>query len=60
MGYSGEQQADDAGEVVGELQVYSYLAGRLKHFKHVGGTHGNTLGNARIKEEVKKAITGAA
>ena len=60
MGYSGGQQADNAGEVVGELQVYSYLAGRVKHFKHVGGTHGNTLGNAQIKDEVMKAIIGAA
>lgn len=60
MGYSGKQQADDAGEVDGEIQVYSYLGGRVKHFKHIGGTHGNTLGNAQIKEEVKKAIIGAA
>ena len=57
MGYPGRQQADDAGEVIGGLQVYSYLAGRVKHFKHIGGTHGNTLGNAQKKEEVKKAIT---
>ena len=60
MGYSGGQQSDDEGEVVGDLQVYSYLAGRVKHFKHIGGTHGNTLGNAQIKDEVKKAIIGAA
>jgi poly(3-hydroxybutyrate) depolymerase len=60
MGSPGRQEADDAGEVVGELQVYSYLGGRVKHFKHVGGTHGNTLGNAQIKEEIKKAIIGAA
>jgi len=60
MGYSGRQQDDDAGELVGGLQVYSYLGGRVKHFKHIGGTHGNTLGNAQIKEEVKKAIIGAA
>ena len=60
MGYSGRQEADDAGEVIGGLQVYSYLGGRVKHFKHIGGTHGNTLGNAQIKEEVKKVIIGAA
>lgn len=60
MGYSGRQQDDNAGELVGGLQVYSYLGGRVKHFKHIGGTHGNTLANAQIKEEVKKAIIGAA
>ena len=58
MGYPGRQQSDDAGEVIGGLQVYSYLAGRVKHFKHIGGTHGNTLGNAQTKEEVKKVISG--
>ena len=58
MGYPGRQQADDAGQVIGGLQVYSYLGGRVKHFKHIGGTHGNTLGNTQIKEEVRKAIIG--
>merc|ERR1711936_335944 len=58
MGYPGSQKADNAGQVIGGLQVYSYLGGRVKHFKHIGGTHGNTLGNAQTKEEVKKAITG--
>ena len=58
MGYPGRQQADDAGKVIGGLQVYSYLGGRVKHFKHIGGTHGNTLGNDQIIEEVRKAIIG--
>ena len=58
MGYPGRQLADNAGEVKGALQVYSYLGGRVKHFKHIGGTHGNTLGNAQTKEEVKKVISG--
>ena len=39
-------------------QVYSYLDGRIKHFKHIGGTHGDTLGNAQIKNEIKMAISG--
>jgi len=58
MGFSGRQLADDAGEVNGNLQVYSYLDGRIKHFKHIGGTHGDTLGNAQIKSEIKMAISG--
>jgi len=58
MGYPGRQLADNAGEVNGALQVYSYLGGRVKHFKHIGGTHGNTLGNAQTKEEVRKVISG--
>merc|ERR1712107_628209 len=48
-----EAAADDAGEVNGNLQVYSYLDGRIKHFKHIGVTHGDTLGNAQIKNEIR-------
>jgi len=58
MGFSGRQLADEAGEVNGNLQVYSYLDGRIKHFKHIGGTHGDTLGNAQIKNEIKMTISG--
>ena len=59
MGYTGEQVADDKGVEIGENFVeYNYLAGRVKHFKEVGGTHATTIGNENTRREVKKAILG--
>jgi len=59
MGYTGAQLADSAGVTVGtDFQQYSYLDGRVKHFKDIGGTHGSTFGNANTKAEVTKAILG--
>ena len=61
MGYTGAQLADSDGVTVGtDFQQYSYLDGRVKHFKDIGGTHGSTFGNAVTKDEVTKAILGTA
>ena len=61
MGYTGAQLADSAGVTIGtDFQEYSYLGGRVKHFKDIGGTHGSTFGNSVTKDEVKKAILGTA
>ena len=37
---------------------YSYLGGRVKHFKEVGGSHWTTFGNANTRREITRAILG--
>ena len=59
MGYTGEQIPDSDGVEIAENFVeYSYLAGRVKHFKEVGGSHWTTFGNENTRREVTKAILG--
>merc|ERR1711910_3177 len=59
MGYTGEQIPDSDGVVIAEDFVeYSYLDGRVKHFKDVGGTHGSTFGNANTKAVLEEVILG--
>jgi hypothetical protein len=61
MGYTGEQLADSDGVTIGTNFVeYTYLGGRVKHFKEIDGTHGSTFGNALTKVEVQKMILGTA
>jgi len=47
FGYSGSQLSDSAGEEtsVQDVLKYSYLNGKLNHYKVIGGTHGNTSKN---------------
>jgi len=59
MGYTGEQIPDDDGmEIATNFVEYSYLDGRVKHFKDVGGTHGSTFGNANTKAVLEEVILG--
>ena len=59
MGYSGEQVPDHEGvEIAKNFVEYSYLGGRVKHFKDIGGTHTTALGNENTKREVTRAILG--
>ena len=59
MGYTGEQIPDSDGVEIAENFVeYSYLDGRVKHFKDVGGTHGSTFGNANTKAVLEEVILG--
>jgi len=59
MGYTGSQIPDSDGVEIGEDFVeYSYLDGRVKHFKDVGGTHGSTFGNANTKAVLEEVILG--
>merc|ERR1711994_129895 len=59
MGYTGSQIPDSDGTEIGEDFVeYSYLDGRVKHFKDVGGTHGSTFGNANTKAVLEEVILG--
>ena len=59
MGYRGEQIPDNEGVEIGKNFVeYSYLAGRVKHFKEVGGTHHTTFGNENTRRQIAKAILG--
>ena len=61
MGYTGEQIPDSDGVVIAEGFVeYSYLDGRVKHFKDVGGTHGSTFGNANTMAVLEEVILGRA
>ena len=61
MGYTGEQIPDDDGvEIASNFVEYSYLDGRVKHFKDVGGTHGSTFGNANTKAVLEEVILGRA
>merc|ERR1719234_1609472 len=61
MGYTGEQIPDDDGvEIATNFVEYSYLDGRVKHFKDVGGTHGSTFGNANTKAVLEEVILGRA
>ena len=57
MGYTGEQIPDSDGVEIGTNFVeYSYLDGRVKHFKDVGGTHGSTFGNANTMAVLEEVI----
>ena len=57
MGYTGEQIPDSDGVEIAENFVeYSYLDGRVKHFKDVGGTHGSTFGNANTMAVLEEVI----
>merc|ERR1719237_928092 len=59
MGYTGEQIPDSGGvEIAQNFVEYSYLDGRGKHFKDVGGTHGSTFGNANTKAVLEEVILG--
>merc|ERR1712165_151264 len=59
MGYTGSQIPDSDGVEIGEDFVeYSYLDGRVKHFKDIGGTHGSTFGNANTKAVLEEVILG--
>merc|ERR1719436_932594 len=61
MGYTGEQIPDSDGVEIAENFVeYSYLDGRVKHFKDVGGTHGSTFGNANTMAVLEEVILGHA
>ena len=55
MGYTGAQIPDADGVSVGDNMVeYSYLGGRVKHFKDIDGTHGSTFGDFDTEAQVKK------
>ena len=59
MGYTGSQIPDSDGVEIGDDFVeYSYLDGRVKHFKDIGGTHGSTFGNANTKAVLEEVILG--
>jgi len=59
MGYKGEQVPDHKGvEIAKNFVEYSYLGGRVKHFKEVGGAHTTILGHENTKREVTRAILG--
>merc|ERR1711936_701528 len=59
MGYTGEQIPDSDGvEIAQNFVEYSYLDGRVKHFKDVGGTHGSTFGNANTMAVLEEVILG--
>jgi len=61
MGYTGEQIPDSDGvEIAEDFVEYSYLDGRVKHFKDVGGTHGSTFGNANTMAVLEEVILGRA
>jgi len=54
MGYTGAQIPDADGVSVGDdMLEYSYLGGRVKHFKDIGGTHGSTFGDSDTEAQVK-------
>merc|ERR1712013_90733 len=59
MGYTGTQIPDSDGvEIASNFVEYSYLGGRVKHYKDVGGTHGSTFGNENTKAILEEVILG--
>jgi len=59
LGYTGTQIPDSDGvEIASNFVEYSYLDGRVKHYKDVGGTHGSTFGNENTKALLEKIILG--
>merc|ERR1712079_290990 len=59
MGYTGTQIPDSDGvEIASNFVEYSYLGGRVKHYKDVGGTHGSTFGNENTKAVLEEVILG--
>merc|ERR1719192_1609254 len=60
MGYTGSQLPDSAGVSVGltadkQVEEYSYLDGRAKHYKLVGEGHGTGPSHDKVREVVKAA-----
>merc|ERR1712215_239064 len=62
MGYKGSQLDDSAGVSVGTtdkpVEEYTYLDGKVRHFKLVGEGHGTGPGHTVVREIVRKAILG--
>jgi len=62
MGYTGAQLDDSAGVSIGTadkpVQEYSYLGGRVRHYKLVGEGHGTGPGHAKVQEIVRNAVLG--
>jgi len=59
FGYTGAQLGDSAGETtsVQDVLKYSYLNGKVNHYKVIGGTHGDT--NKNIWPIVKAIVNPA-
>jgi len=62
MGYTGAQMADSDGVMVGTdakpVQEYSYLNGKVRHYKLIGEGHGTGPGHDVVREIVRDAILG--
>ena len=59
MGHRGEQLPDCAGvEIAKNFFEYSYLGGKVKHLKVVGGTHSNTMEYEHTRREITRTILG--
>jgi len=62
MGYSGPQMDDSDGVMVGTdalpVQEYSYLNGKVRHYKLIGEGHGTGPGHDVVREIVRDAILG--
>merc|ERR1712107_512474 len=59
MGYTGTKIPDSDGvEIASNFVEYSYLDGRVKHYKDVGGTHGSTFGNENTMAVLEEVILG--
>jgi len=61
MGYTGSKLPDSAGVSVGltsdkQVEEYSYLDGRAKHYKLVGEGHGTGPSHDKVREVVKAAL----
>ena len=62
MGYTGSQLDDSAGVSVGTtdkpVEQYTYLDGKVRHFKLVGEGHITGPKHAVVQEIVRTAILG--
>jgi len=61
MGYTGSKLPDSSGVSVGltsdkQVEEYSYLDGRAKHYKLVGEGHGTGPSHDKVREVVKAAL----
>ena len=62
MGYTGTQLADSEGVSVGTdakpVQQYTYLNGKVRHFKLIGQGHSTGPGHEVVREIVCDAVLG--
>ena len=59
MGYQGPQLDDSEGVNIGDnVEEYSYLEGKVRHYKMIGQGHGVGPGNDKIRDIIRTTILG--
>lgn len=59
MGYEGPQLDDSEGVNISDnVEEYSYLEGKVRHYKMIGEGHGTGPGNEQIRDIIRTTILG--